>query len=281
MIRTIEGSLITEALEQMCIDVNTKLPKDVLVSLQKMKEAEPWQDAKDIIQIIQDNAEIARKKSVAMCQDTGMAVVFLEIGQDVHIVGGYLEDLVNEGIRRGYNKGFLRKSVVSDPLNRRNTGDNTPAIIHQRIVPGNKIHISLASKGFGSENMSRLVMLKPADGIEGVVKTIIETVEIAGPNPCPPIVVGVGLGGTFEHAAKLAKQALLRPLGKEHDDPFYRELEKRLLDEVNALGIGPQGFGGRTTALGVHIKNYATHIAGLPVAINIGCHASRHIERVI
>lgn len=281
MVRRVEGSKITDAIEKMCIEANTQLPQDVVVALKKMEEQEPWEDAKAILQILQENAEIAETNQVAMCQDTGMTVVFLEIGQDVHITGGDLEGLVNEGVRRGYRKGFLRKSVVADPLKRTNTGDNTPAVMHLKMVRGDRIKITLAPKGFGSENMSQLAMLKPSEGVEGVVRTVVETVETAGPNPCPPIVVGVGIGGTFEQSATLAKKALLRPLGTHHEETFYRELEDRLLNEVNALGIGPQGFGGKTTALGVHIEKAPTHIAGLPVAVNLGCHASRHVEVIL
>lgn len=281
MIRSVEGSLITDAVREMCMDANTCLPKDVRTALKECEEQEPWEDAKAILKIIQENAEIAQREKMAMCQDTGMVVVFLEIGQDVHITGGYLEDLVNEGVRQGYAEGFLRKSVVGDPLERINTGDNTPAVIHQRIVPGDRIKVTLAPKGFGSENMSQLAMLKPSEGVDGIVRTVVNAVENAGPNPCPPIVVGVGIGGTFEQSAFLAKKALMRPLGTQHAEVIYRSLEAQLLREVNALGIGPQGFGGKTTALGVHIEKAPTHIAGLPVAINLGCHASRHVEVVI
>ena len=214
-----------------------------------------------------------------ICQDTGMACVFVELGQDVHITGGSLEDAINEGVRRGYEEGFLRKSVVKDPLNRVNTKDNTPAIIYYDIVKGDKVKITVAPKGFGSENMSRIAMLKPSDGIEGVKKFILETVENAGPNPCPPMVVGVGIGGTFDKAAYLAKKALLRPIDQSSEIEFYKELEEELIEEINKLGIGPQGFGGRTTALGINIEVYPTHIAGLPVAVNINCHATRHKER--
>ncbi|GFR36456.1 fumarate hydratase [Thermobrachium celere] len=236
---------------------------------------------KKILDILIKNSEIAENEKMPMCQDTGMAVVFMEIGQDVHIVGGNLEDAINEGVRQGYIEGYLRKSVVKDPLDRVNTKDNTPAIIHYSIVPGDKIKITVAPKGFGSENMSRLKMLKPADGVEGVKKFVLETVKEAGPNPCPPIVVGVGIGGTFEKAAFLAKKALLRSVDEENKNPYYAQLEKELLEEINKLGIGPQGFGGLTTCLGVNIEVYATHIAGLPVAVNINCHATRHKEAVI
>ena len=214
-----------------------------------------------------------------ICQDTGMACVFLEIGQDVHIIGGLLEDAINEGVRRGYDEGFLRKSVVKDPINRINTKDNTPAIIYYDIVEGDTFHITLAPKGFGSENMSRIKMLKPSDGLQGVKDFIIETIKLAGPNPCPPIVIGVGIGGTFDKAAYLSKKALIRPLNVRNKDEFYSNLEKELLEDINNLGIGPQGFGGKTTAIGLNIETYPTHIAGLPVAVNINCHATRHKER--
>ena len=216
-----------------------------------------------------------------ICQDTGMACIFIEIGQEVHIVGGALEDAINEGVRRGYDEGFLRKSVVKDPINRVNTKDNTPAIIYYDIVPGNKLKITVAPKGFGSENMSRIKMLKPSDGLQGVKDFIIETVKLAGPNPCPPIIIGVGIGGTFDKAAYLAKKALIRPLNKRNDEKFYGDLEEELLETINKLGIGPQGFGGKTTALGINIETYPTHIAGLPVAVNINCHATRHKEKEI
>ena len=216
-----------------------------------------------------------------ICQDTGMACVFVEVGQEVHIVGGLLQDAINEGVRRGYEEGFLRKSVVKDPINRVNTKDNTPAIIYYDIVPGDKIKITVAPKGFGSENMSRIKMLKPSDGLQGVKDFIIETVKLAGPNPCPPIVIGIGIGGTFDKAAYLAKKALIRPLNKRNDEKFYSDLEEELLETINKLGIGPQGFGGKTTALGLNIETYPTHIAGLPVAVNINCHATRHKEREI
>ena len=216
-----------------------------------------------------------------ICQDTGMACIFIEIGQEVHIVGGALEDAINEGVRRGYDEGFLRKSVVKDPINRVNTKDNTPAIIYYDIVPGNKLKITVAPKGFGSENMSRIKMLKPSDGLQGVKDFIIETVKLAGPNPCPPIIIGVGIGGTFDKAAYLAKKALIRPVNKRNDEKFYGDLEEELLETINKLGIGPQGFGGKTTALGINIETYPTHIAGLPVAVNINCHATRHKEKEI
>lgn len=236
---------------------------------------------KDILKQLLENARIARENAVPMCQDTGFAVVYLELGQDVNITGGFLYDAVNQGVRKGYTEGYLRKSIVNHPLQRINTGDNTPAVIHTTIVPGDKLTITVAPKGGGSENMSAIRMLKPAEGREGVKKFVLETVKNAGPNPCPPIVVGVGLGGTFEKAALLAKQALLRPLGQPHPEPDIAELESELLGEINKIGIGPQGLGGRTTALGVHILTYPCHIASLPVAVNINCHAARHKKAVL
>ena len=236
-------------------------------------------DVQDELQQIILNSDIAKNENKPICQDTGMACVFLEIGQDVHIIGGLLEDAINEGVRRGYDEGFLRKSVVKDPINRINTKDNTPAIIYYDIVPGDKIKITVAPKGFGSENMSRIKMLKPSDGLQGVKDFIIETIKLAGPNPCPPIVIGVGIGGTFDKAAYLSKKALIRPLNVRNKDEFYSNLEKELLEDINNLGIGPQGFGGKTTAIGLNIETYPTHIAGLPVAVNINCHATRHKER--
>jgi fumarate hydratase subunit alpha len=227
------------------------------------------------------NSDIASKENMPMCQDTGMAVIFVELGQDVHIVGGSLKEAINEGIRQGYSEGYLRKSVVKDPLTRVNTGDNTPAVIHIDIVDGEELKITIAPKGFGSENMSRIKMLKPSDGVEGVKEFVLETVKIAGPNPCPPIIVGVGIGGTFEKAAELSKKALLRSIEERNNDTYYSDLEDELITKINKLGIGPQGFGGKTTALGVNIETYPTHIAGLPVAVNISCHATRHAEIVL
>ncbi len=237
--------------------------------------------AENVLEQLVLNFNIAQNEDMPICQDTGMACVFVEIGQEVHIVGGLLEDAINEGVRRGYNEGFLRKSVVKDPIDRINTKDNTPAIIYYDIVKGDKLKITVASKGFGSENMSRIKMLKPSDGLQGVKDFVIETVKLAGPNPCPPIVIGVGIGGTFDKVAYLAKKALIRPLNKKNSNQFYSDLEKELLDAINKLGIGPQGFGGKTTALGLNIETYPTHIAGLPVAVNINCHATRHKEREI
>ena len=234
-----------------------------------------------ILDQLEENLQIAREDRIPICQDTGMAVVFMEIGQDVHLEGGNLEDAINEGVRQGYTEGFLRKSVVRDPLIRENTKDNTPAVIHYAIVPGDQVKITLAPKGFGSENMSRVFMLKPADGIEGVKKAILQAVEDAGPNACPPIVVGVGIGGTFEKCALMAKQALARPVDEHSDIPYVKEMEEEMLDKINQLGIGPGGLGGTVTALGVNINTYPTHIAGLPVAVNICCHVNRHITVTI
>jgi len=276
--REIKGQQIIEAVKSMCMQASTDLPQDVSTKMQCMYEREPSEGARDILKIIQENAKVARELKVPMCQDTGLTVVFVEIGQEVCVRGGSMTEFINEGVRQGYDAGYLRKSVVSDPINRVNTGDNTPAVIHYEIIEGDSLNITVAPKGFGSENMSRLLMLKPSEGIEGVKRAIIETIEIAGSNPCPPIVVGVGIGGTFEKAAILSKKALMRDLGISHENAYYESLEQHLLDEINSLGIGPQGFGGRTTALGVHIETAPTHIAGLPVAINIGCHASRHVS---
>ena len=275
--REISCGEITECICKMCIQAAHFLSPDMENILQQAKEKEIAPLGKQILQQLQDNLEIAGRDMIPICQDTGMAVFFLEVGQEVHITGGGLEDAVNEGVRRGYTEGYLRKSVVRDPLDRVNTGDNTPAIIHTRIVPGDKLCITLAPKGFGSENMSRIVMLKPADGIEGVKKVILETVDLAGPNACPPMVVGVGVGGDFEKAALMAKHALTRETGKHSEIPYVEELEKEMLAKINDLGIGPAGLGGTVTALAVHIETYPTHIAGLPVAVNICCHANRHV----
>ncbi|MBZ4664087.1 MAG: fumarate hydratase [Caloramator sp.] len=279
--REVHVSKITETIKKLCMDANYYLGEDIKNKFYEFKEKETSKLGKEILDILINNSEIAEKEQMPMCQDTGMTVVFMEIGQDVHIVGGNVEDAINEGVRQGYIEGYLRKSVVKDPLDRVNTKDNTPAIIHYNIVPGDKIKITVAPKGFGSENMSRLKMLKPADGVEGVKRFVLETVKEAGPNPCPPIVVGIGIGGTFEKAAFLAKKALLRSIDEENKNPYYAKLERELLDAINRLGIGPQGFGGLTTCLGVNIEVYATHIAGLPVAVNINCHATRHKEAII
>ncbi|AWI07296.1 fumarate hydratase [Clostridium drakei] len=276
--RDINVSEITSSIKKLCIDANYFLSEDVKSRIKKAKEEETWDMAKGILEKILENVDIAKDEQVPMCQDTGMACVFLEVGQEVHIVGGSLEDAINEGVRQGYTEGYLRKSVVKDPLDRVNTKDNTPAVIYYNLVPGDKLKITVAPKGFGSENMSQIKMLKPADGLDGVKEFILKAVKEAGPNPCPPIVVGVGIGGTFDKAANLAKKALIRPLAERNSNPFYENLEKELLDKINALGIGPQGFGGKTTALAVNIETYPTHIAGLPVAVNINCHVTRHAE---
>ena len=279
--REIHISEIISTVRDLCIESNYYLSSDVKESLCKAKEDETWPLAENVLDQLILNSNIAQKEDMPICQDTGMACVFVEIGQEVHIVGGLLQDAINEGVRRGYDEGFLRKSVVKDPIHRVNTKDNTPAIIYYDIVSGDKIKITVAPKGFGSENMSRIKMLKPSDGLQGVKDFIIETVKLAGPNPCPPIVVGVGIGGTFDKAAYLAKKALIRPLNKRNDEKFYSDLEEELLETINKLGIGTQGFGGKTTALGLNIETYPTHIAGLPVAVNINCHATRHKEREI
>jgi fumarate hydratase subunit alpha len=279
--REIHISEIISTVRDLCIESNYYLSNDVKEALCKAKENETWPLAENVLDQIILNSDIAKKEDMPICQDTGMACVFVEVGQEVHIVGGLLQDAINEGVRRGYDEGFLRKSVVKDPINRVNTKDNTPAIIYYDIVPGDKIKVTVAPKGFGSENMSRIKMLKPSDGLQGVKDFIIETVKLAGPNPCPPIVIGVGIGGTFDKAAYLAKKALIRPLNKRNNEKFYSDLEEELLETINKLGIGPQGFGGKTTALGLNIETYPTHIAGLPVAVNINCHATRHKEREI
>jgi fumarate hydratase subunit alpha len=276
--KEINVSQITCEVRDLCIESNYYLNKDIRDRLKEAYEIETWEIAKDIIDKILINANIAEEENLPMCQDTGMTCVFVEIGQDIHIIGGSLEEAINEGVRRGYQEGFLRKSVVRDPIDRVNTKDNTPAVITYSIVPGDKLKITVAPKGFGSENMSQLKMLKPSDGIEGVKRFILQTVKEAGPNPCPPIIVGVGIGGTFDRAAALAKKALVRSTGDSNSDPYYEALEKELLEKINELGIGPQGFGGRTTALAVNIETFPTHIAGLPVAVNINCHATRHAE---
>lgn len=279
--REVSVDMIRDTIRNLCIEANYFLGADIKDALQKARKDETWNLAGDVLDKIIINSEIASNEQMPMCQDTGMACVFIEIGQDVHLVGGRLEDAINEGVRRGYEDGFLRKSVVEDPIRRINTKDNTPAIIYYDIVDGDKVRITLAPKGFGSENMSKIGMLKPSDGLEGIKKFILDTVKSAGPNPCPPMVIGVGIGGTFDKAAYLAKKALLRPVNIRNKDKFYSELEEELLEKVNELGIGPQGFGGKTTALGLNIEFYPTHIAGLPVAVNINCHATRHKEAVI
>lgn len=279
--REVSVEQIVETVKNLSIEANYFLGSDIKEALKKSREEETYELAGQVLDKIILNSEIAKNEQMPMCQDTGMACVFVEIGQDVHITGGKLEDAINEGVRRGYDEGFLRKSVVGDPIRRVNTNDNTPAIIYYDIVDGDKIKITLAPKGFGSENMSKIGMLKPSDGLEGVKKFIIDTVKAAGPNPCPPMVVGVGIGGTFDKAAYLAKKALIRPVNTSNKDEFYKDLEEELLTKINELGIGPQGFGGKTTALGLNIEVYPTHIAGLPVAVNINCHATRHKEAII
>lgn len=279
--REIHISQIIDTVKELCIEANYYLSKDIKNALCTAKEDEKWPLAEDLLGQLILNSDIAEKEKMPICQDTGMACVFIEIGQGVHIIGGLIEDAINEGVRQGYEEGFLRKSVVADPINRVNTKDNTPAIIYYDIVEGDKIKITVAPKGFGSENMSRIGMLKPSDGLKGVKEFIIETVKLAGPNPCPPIVIGVGIGGSFDKAACLAKKALIRSIDKRNNNEFYSNLEIELLEEINKLGIGPQGFGGKTTALGLNIEVYPTHIAGLPVAVNINCHATRHKEREI
>lgn len=279
--REVNVAVITDTVKRLSIEANYFLGDDIKESLKKSREEETYKLAEQVLDKIILNSEIAFKQEMPMCQDTGMACVFLEIGQDVHFVGGNLEAAINEGIRKGYEEGFLRKSVVGDPIRRVNTNDNTPAIVYYDIVDGDKVKITLAPKGFGSENMSRIGMLKPSDGLDGVKNFVIETVKLAGPNPCPPMVVGVGIGGTFDKAAYLAKKALIRPINMSNKDEFYKDLEMDLLEKINELGIGPQGFGGKTTALGINIEVYPTHIAGLPVAVNINCHATRHKEAII
>ncbi len=280
-LREIHYSDIAQAVAKLCVKACTELPPQVEGFLCGMRDAEPYAPAKDSLELILENSRVARKERMPICQDTGMAVVYAELGQDAHIVGGTLEDAVNEGVRMGYNEGYLRKSVVADPIRRGNTGDNTPAVLHLRLTAGNKLKLVVSPKGFGSENMSRLAMLAPAQGIEGVKNFVVETARLAGANPCPPMILGVGIGGDFESVAGLAKEALVELREGEHPDPFYAELETELLEKVNKLGIGPQGFGGRTTALAVRIRTAPTHIAGLPVAVNVGCHVTRHAEAIL
>lgn len=280
-VRNIQVSEITERVREMCIRANHFLSEDMDRIMKQAEANEESPLGKKILGQLQENLKIAAEDMIPICQDTGMAVVFLEIGQEVHLEGGLLEDAVNEGVRRGYTEGYLRKSVVKDPLIRENTNDNTPAVIHCRIVAGDQVKITVAPKGFGSENMSRIFMLKPADGIEGVKDAILTAVRDAGPNACPPMVVGVGIGGTFEKCALMAKQALTREAGTHSEIPYVKEMEEELLKRINGLGIGPGGLGGRTTALAVNINTYPTHIAGLPVAVNICCHVNRHVVEVI
>ncbi len=276
--REISAEAVADTVARLCVQANTCLPRDVKDGIAAARAAEDWPPAREILDRIVENGEIGG--GFPICQDTGMACVFLEVGQELHIAGD-LAQAVDEGVRRGYAQGYLRKSVVSDPLERVNSGDNTPAMLYTQLVPGDRLVVTVAPKGFGSENMSRIAMLKPSDGVEGVKDFIVDTVEQAGPNPCPPIVVGVGLGGTFDKCALLAKKALLRELGAPSPLPFYADLERELLDRINALGIGPQGFGGRTTCLGLAIETAPTHVAGLPVAVNVSCHVTRRATEVL
>jgi fumarate hydratase subunit alpha len=279
--KTINVDKVTENIKEMCIEANHFLANDMDEALKQAAKTEKSPLGRQILSQLQDNLKIAGEDMIPICQDTGMAVIFMEIGQDVHFEGGNLEEAINEGVRQGYVEGYLRKSVVKDPLIRENTKDNTPAIIHYEIVPGENVKITLAPKGFGSENMSRVFMLKPADGIEGVKNAILTAVKDAGPNACPPMVVGVGIGGTFEKCAIMAKKALTRPVNEHSSIPYIKEMEEELLDKINHIGIGPGGLGGTTTALAVNINTYPTHIAGLPVAVNICCHVNRHAVRVL
>ena len=278
--KIISAAQIAQAVAELCIRANRELPPDIERAMRLAEKNEPWPIGADTMSVLCRNIDAARENCLPICQDTGCACVFAELGQDVHIEGDF-EAAVNAGVSRGYTEGYLRKSMVQDPLRRGNTGDNTPAAITVRLVPGDSLKLTVAPKGFGSENMSRLAMLKPADGVEGVKRFVLETVKLAGPNPCPPIVLGVGIGGTFDKVAYLAKHALLRPIDQPNPDPYYAALEKELLDEINALGIGPQGFGGRTTALGLNIETMPTHVAGLPVAVNVSCHVTRRASTVL
>lgn len=279
--RTIHIEEIIKNIKEMCIEANHFLSKDMDVAMKNAKEKEHSALGKQILNQLQENLQIAAADMIPICQDTGMAVIFMEVGQEVHFVGGLLEDAINEGVRQGYKEGYLRKSVVGDPLIRENTKDNTPAIIHYKIVEGDKVKIKVAPKGFGSENMSRVFMLKPADGMDGVKNAVLTAVKDAGPNACPPMVVGVGIGGTFEKCALMAKEALTRPAGEHSSVPYIKEMEEELLMRINQTGIGPGGLGGSTTAFAVNINTYPTHIAGLPVAVNICCHVNRHVVREI
>lgn len=281
MIREIDVKEITRQIREMCIEVNYCLSEDMACAMKEAADRERGVLGKKVLQQLKENLKIAQEEQIPICQDTGMAVIFLEIGQDVHFTGGDLCQAVEEGVRQGYAEGYLRKSVVGDPLLRENTRDNTPAVLHTFIAPGDRVKITVAPKGFGSENMSRIAMLKPAQGVEGVKQVILDAVREAGPNACPPLVVGVGIGGDFEKAALLAKQALTRPVGEPAKDAHIRALEEEMLEKVNQLGIGPGGLGGNVTALAVNINTYATHIAGLPVAVNLCCHVNRHIKRVL
>jgi fumarate hydratase subunit alpha len=280
-LRELKADYITEQVAEMCVEANIHLGEDVMKALQQGLELEESPTGRKVLEQLIENLEIARNEQISICQDTGFAVFFVEWGQEVRLTGGSLEEAINEGVRRGYEQGYLRKSIVSDPLNRVNTGDNTPAVIHTRLVPGDQVKIQFAPKGGGSENMSTVKMLKPSDGVDGFVNFVVNHVKEAGPNPCPPIVVGVGIGGTFEKVALLAKKALMRNVGEPNPDPFYAELEQTILKKINNLGIGPQGFGGRVTALAVHIETFPSHIASMAAAVNINCHACRHLERVL
>lgn len=277
--RDLSCHIITDTIKEMCIEATHYLSKDMVNAMNQAIQNETSTLGKMVLKQLEDNLKIAGEEMIPICQDTGMAIIFIEIGQDVHIVDGCLEDAINEGVRRGYVEGYLRKSVVGDPIDRKNTGDNTPAIIHYSIVSGDRFKIILAPKGFGSENMSRVCMLKPADGIDGVKKVILETVDAAGPNACPPLVIGVGIGGDFEKCAIMAKHALTREVGMYSSIPYVKELEIEMLDQINKLGIGPGGLGGKVTAMAVNIETYPTHIASLPVAVNICCHVNRHVSR--
>ena len=272
--RVIPASAITKTVADLCIKANTRLPDDIIAAMDKARTTEPWPLAKQTLGLLWENMELAETRSLPVCQDTGMACVFVELGQEVYVEGAF-EQAIHDGVRKGYGEGYLRKSIVADPLRRVNTDDNTPAAITVRLVPGDGCTITVAPKGFGSENMSRLGMLKPADGVEGVKKFVVETVKLAGSNPCPPIVLGIGIGGSFDKVAALAKHALLHPIDLPNPDPFYAQMEQELLEEINALGVGPQGFGGRTTCLGLSIETMPTHVASLPVAVNVSCHATR------
>ena len=278
--RELSAARITDAVAKLCVEANCHLGADMEACIRDARAAEPWPQAQEILDRIIENFELAHREEMPICQDTGMACVFVKLGQEVH-VDGDINEAIHEGVRWGYREGYLRKSVVRDPLDRVNTGDKTPAVITYELVPGDRVEITLAPKGFGSENMSQIKMLRPSDGLQGVKDFVLKVVEEAGPNPCPPIVVGVGIGGTFDRAALLAKKALIRDVDQKNPDPFYADLEQELLEKINTLGIGPQGFGGKTTALAVNIETYPTHIAGLPVAVNINCHVTRHKTEVL
>ena len=278
--RTLDAALIRDTVARLCIEANRALSPDMERAVRAAAETEPWPLARNVLGTLCQNLDAAARTGLPICQDTGMAVVFADVGQDVHIEGDF-EAAVHAGVAKGYTEGYLRKSVVADPIRRGNTGDNTPAVLYTRLVPGEQVRLTVAPKGFGSENMSRIAMLKPSDGEEGVKRFVVDAVRAAGPNPCPPIVVGVGIGGTFEGCALLAKRALLRSVGSHHPDEYYAAMERELLQKINALGIGPQGFGGKTTALHLAIETFPTHIAGLPVAVNISCHVTRHKEAVL